>query len=605
MICVGVVGLGLMGGALATRFRAIGLRVVGADPREECRQKLAAIGGEPVASVREVFAAARTVVFSLPNSDVVREVIAAAGELLRGATIVDTTTGEPDATEAVGKQLAEAGCDYLDATLTGSSSQARAGELVVTAGGPAEVFARVEGLFRMFASRWFHVGPWGSGARTKLVVSLVLGLNRAALAEGLAFARCCGLDLPAVLEILKSGGAYSRAMDTKGRKMIDGDFTPQAKLAQHIKDVRLILAEGDWTGAALPLTSLHESLLAGLADRGLGEWDNSAVYRAFEGRGRPMPYRVLGRTGLKVSAVAFGAGPVSGLMTGTDHAAQRATVRRALEYGVNWFDTAPGYGHGQSEANLGRVLEDLDAGKAVHLATKVRVPPDALAAPGEYVRKSVEASLKRLRVPRVTLLQLHNGMALRRDDEPAAITAHDILRPGGVADAMAELRAAGAVAHLGLTGTGHPDAMREVIRSGKFDTLQVPFNVLNPSAGATACTPGETDYGNVIADCAAMNVGVFAIRVFAGGALLDQPPSAHTLKTPYFPLELYERDSARARQLRARAAGRYTPTELAVRFALAHPAVASAIIGFGSPDHVDEVARVRFDEPLAPDVTSC
>jgi 3-hydroxyisobutyrate dehydrogenase-like beta-hydroxyacid dehydrogenase len=99
----------------------------------------------------------------------------------------------------------------------------------------------------------------------------------------LALARACGLDLPTVLEILQSGAAYSRAMDSKGRKMIDGDFTPQAKLSQHLKDVRLILEQGDKTGAALPFSTLHESLLAELAERGLGDCDNSAVIRAFEG----------------------------------------------------------------------------------------------------------------------------------------------------------------------------------------------------------------------------------------------------------------------------------------------------------------------------------
>jgi 3-hydroxyisobutyrate dehydrogenase-like beta-hydroxyacid dehydrogenase len=280
---VGLIGLGLMGSALAERFRAGGLRVIGYDLHGECRQRLVDLGGEPVRSARVVFAGTRTVVLSLPNSDVVREVIADVGELVHGATVIDTTTGEPGATEAMGKQLAEVGCDYLDATLTGSSAQARAGEVVVTAGGQAEVFARAELLIRLFASKWFHVGPWGSGARTKLVVNLVLGLNRAVLAEGLAFARRCGLDPDAVLEILKSGAAYSRAMDAKGPKMIAGDFTPQAKLSQHLKDVRLILEEGGKTGAALPLSTLHEKLLAGLAERGLGECDNSAVIRAFDG----------------------------------------------------------------------------------------------------------------------------------------------------------------------------------------------------------------------------------------------------------------------------------------------------------------------------------
>ena len=126
-------------------------------------------------------------------------------------------------------------------------------------------------------------------------------------------------------------------------------------------------------------------------------------------------------------------------------------------------------------------------------------------------------------------------------------------------DAFRSVQDAGLVRHIGLTGTGHPDAMREVIRSGEFDTLQVPYNLLNPSAGRPpAAADGETDYGNVIADCAAAGMGVFAIRVFAGGALLDQPPSAHTLKTPFFPLALYERDAARAQRLRERVAGRMT-----------------------------------------------
>jgi 3-hydroxyisobutyrate dehydrogenase-like beta-hydroxyacid dehydrogenase len=271
-----------MGGALAGRFIAGGLRVVGYDLRDECRQRLAQIGGEPVASAREVFAATRVVVLSLPNSDVVSDVIREVEDCLAGVTIIDTTTGDPNATAEIGNRLAKLGAEYLDATLTGSSAQARTGEVVVTAGGRAEVFAKAESLFRLFARQWFHVGPWGSGARTKLVVNLVLGLNRAALAEGLAFARRSGLDLDAVLAILKSGAAYSRVMDTKGRKMIHGDFAPEAKLAQHLKDVRLILEAGGRVGATLPFSDLHEKLLAELAEAGLGELDNSAVIRAFD-----------------------------------------------------------------------------------------------------------------------------------------------------------------------------------------------------------------------------------------------------------------------------------------------------------------------------------
>ncbi len=316
-----------------------------------------------------------------------------------------------------------------------------------------------------------------------------------------------------------------------------------------------------------------------------------------------MMHRTLGSTGVTVSAIAFGAGPVSGLMTGTDHAAQLATVQRALEVGINWFDTAAGYGNGESEKNLGRVLSELKAADKVHIATKVRIPPEALDHIGDYVRQSVEESLQRLRVPRIMLLQLHNGITTNRGDEPASITSRDILGPKGVAKAFQRLRDEGLVNSTGLTGTGQPEAMREVIGSGEFQTLQVPFNILNPSAGMMgSVADGETDYGYVIGDCVMKGMGVFAIRVFAGGALVGQPPSAHTFKTPFFPLALYERDAERAKRLAERVAGRMSLAELAVRFALSHPGVSAAIIGFGSPQHVDEIARIRSEEPIPTDL---
>jgi L-galactose dehydrogenase/L-glyceraldehyde 3-phosphate reductase len=306
-----------------------------------------------------------------------------------------------------------------------------------------------------------------------------------------------------------------------------------------------------------------------------------------------MIYRTLGRTGVRISAVGFGAGPVSGLMTGPGVDAQRETVRRAVEVGVNWFDTAPGYGQGQSEANLGRALADLGLTGRVHLATKVRIPPDGFDRIADVVRRSVVVSLRRLRVDRVTLFQLHNGITANRDDEPASVTPADVLGP--VVEAFRRLRDEGLTEFIGLTGTGHPAALRAVIRSGAFDTAQVPYNLLNPSAGGGSAD-GEADYGNVLADCVGCGVGAFAIRVFAGGALVDRPPSAHTLRTPYFPLALYERDLARAERLRATANG-VPMGELAVRFALAHPAVSCALIGFGSPAEVDEVAGMSFGDP--------
>ena len=280
---IGVVGLGLMGSALSERLRAAGHDLVGFDVREV----RTTFPGEVKESAREVFEATRTVVLSLPNSDVVTEVILESQPIRKGTMILDTTTGDPDIAAAIGIELSNQGVDYLDATLTGSSREARAGQLVVTAGGRERAFDAAVPLFRTFAKQWFRMGLWGTGSRAKLAINLVLGLNRAVLAEGLSFAKAYGLDPRTMLDVLRSGAAYSRAMDVKGPKMLDADFTPEARLAQHHKDVKLILAAARGCGAATPLSEAHEALLASLVDRGLGELDNSAVIRAFEAGADP------------------------------------------------------------------------------------------------------------------------------------------------------------------------------------------------------------------------------------------------------------------------------------------------------------------------------
>jgi 3-hydroxyisobutyrate dehydrogenase-like beta-hydroxyacid dehydrogenase len=154
----------------------------------------------------------------------------------------------------------------------------------VLAGGSTRTFAMCRDVFDCFARQVFYVGPCGSGARMKLVVNLVLGLNRAVLAEGLAFARSVGVSPERALEILKTGAAYSHVMDTKGAKMLRGDFTPQAKLSQHLKDVRLILSLGKKSGAELPLSKLHRQLLERLEAAGCGTLDNSAIIKAFSAK---------------------------------------------------------------------------------------------------------------------------------------------------------------------------------------------------------------------------------------------------------------------------------------------------------------------------------
>ena len=254
-----------------------------------------------------------------------------------------------------------------------------------------------------------------------------------------------------------------------------------------------------------------------------------------------MRYCPLGTTGLSVSELSFGAGPVSELMAGDSFEDQRAVVARAFELGINWFDTAAGYGAGRSEENLGCLLELLHPQQPIHVAIKVRLLLDQETDLRPLVVASVRESLLRLRLPRVTLLQVHNS-----------ITPDDILGPRGVLAAMEDLRAEGLVDHFGLTGIGHPDSLRLTLQSGRFETIQAPFHLLNPS-DLVEMPPDfpETNYGGFLHDAHDLGMGVFAIQVFAAGVLLGAPPSAYTLKTLFFPLSLYERDVARATQLPA------------------------------------------------------
>jgi aryl-alcohol dehydrogenase-like predicted oxidoreductase len=316
----------------------------------------------------------------------------------------------------------------------------------------------------------------------------------------------------------------------------------------------------------------------------------------------PLEQRILGRTGLNVSAIAFGAGPISTLMVGEESERQRRVLRHAIERGVNWIDTAATYGGGKSEESLGRFFaaEPELAGR-VQVATKVRLTADDLSDVRGAVRRSLEGSLRRLGLERVALLQLHNSITRERGDEPTSVTPADVLKTGGVADAIDELRREGLIAHAGLTGIGRPESLAEVVRSGRFETIQTPYHLLNPSAGCDAPADfAETDFGNIIAACAAMRMGIFVIRVLAGGALADNAPSPHTLKTPFFPLDLYERDRRRAAELRKRLAPGASLPQAAIRFAIEHPQVHAAIIGLGSVEQVDKAIQALQTASISP-----
>jgi aryl-alcohol dehydrogenase-like predicted oxidoreductase len=247
------------------------------------------------------------------------------------------------------------------------------------------------------------------------------------------------------------------------------------------------------------------------------------------------------------------------------------------------------------------VLSEIQPAQRVQVATKVRLPPDELHAIPGYIRRSVEASLQRLRLPSITLLQLHNSVTLRRGDLATSITPDDVL-DGGVLQTFEQLRSEGLVMHLGLTALGNPESLAAVLLSRKFAAVQIPYNLLNPSAGRVMPQDfAESNLGNLLPTCRELGVGAMAIRVYAGGALAGQAPSQHTLTTKFFPLDLYQRDQVRAAALQQALPAGLTLPEVAVRFVLGHPVVTSALIGFGSPEEVEQAVTFAQRGPLTED----
>lgn len=279
----GIVGLGLVGNALASRLIEFGHPVVGFDIDPRRCDELKMLGGSPLASAKDVAHRADQCLLSLPTSDIVAGVLDEMNEHLRGKTVIDTTTGDPEASMTVGRRLAEEQIQYLDATIVGSSKHVRSGEAFLLIGGDESAFHAAESMLKCVAKECFYLGTWGSGARMKLVVNLVIGLHRAVLAEALSFAMASGVDQETALRVMQASLAYSRVMDTKGRKMIEGDYAVEARLAQHHKDVRLILELARRAETRLPLSELHSQLLSKAESRGFGEADNSAIIEAYRG----------------------------------------------------------------------------------------------------------------------------------------------------------------------------------------------------------------------------------------------------------------------------------------------------------------------------------
>jgi 3-hydroxyisobutyrate dehydrogenase-like beta-hydroxyacid dehydrogenase len=293
---IGFVGLGLMGGAMAKNLLAAGYEVVGYDVEPAKVQAIVDAGGTtapPHRMPHEVEA----IMLSLPSSqivnDVVRNTMQIADTGREGLIIVDASTADPELSSALARDLRAKGIEMLDATVSGTSEMCAVKDIIFMVGGSESAFGRCRGFLGSISREVIHMGENGAGAIMKLVVNLVLGLNRMALAEGLTLAKKAGLDPLQTLEVLKQSAAASKIMDQKGYRMVRKQFLPAAgKTAFYYKDVRLMLALGERLDCPLPLISLHAQALASEIAKGRAEWDSANIisfYDELANLSRPEP----------------------------------------------------------------------------------------------------------------------------------------------------------------------------------------------------------------------------------------------------------------------------------------------------------------------------
>jgi 3-hydroxyisobutyrate dehydrogenase-like beta-hydroxyacid dehydrogenase len=294
MAPVGIIGLGLMGTAFSERLIDAKLPVVGFDIETAGCEKLQANGGRIATSVRELAGRSRTIVISVCSGE---QVEALFGEIESGTgtdkpTVICTTTCAPDEIVRLSQRAATARIPFLEAPISGTSAEVRDGSATALVAGEAGVIESAGALLDIICPHRIAVGTIGDASRTKLAINLILQNNRAALAEGMAFAECLGLDGPAFLAAARESAAYSRVMDTKGEKMLTRNFWPQSHISQTLKDAELILEEAERRGMVLPMTAIQADLLRAAIAREGPNSDSAAVIEAIRRRpprSEPLP----------------------------------------------------------------------------------------------------------------------------------------------------------------------------------------------------------------------------------------------------------------------------------------------------------------------------
>ena len=310
-----------------------------------------------------------------------------------------------------------------------------------------------------------------------------------------------------------------------------------------------------------------------------------------------MNYRPFGTTGLSVSELVFGGGAVGGLLINADDDTRRRAIRVALDAGINWFDTAPSYGNGQSETALGWLLEEVE--ESPHVSTKVNIDTNNLADVFGQVERSVADSLARLKRNKVTLLQLHNPIGARTDGRTLGLS--DLLKPNGVLDALDSMKQMGFTDHIGITALGDTPSIIRVLKSNRIASAQVYFNLLNPSA---ALTPPPAwpcyNFTGIVDTCAEHGVAAMNIRVFSAGVIATD--ARHGRERPLTPGDTVESESEKARAIFAKLGDSFgSRAQTAIRFALAQARLACVVVGIAEVEYLEEAIAAAAMGPLDAD----
>ena len=274
---VGMIGLGLMGSALAARLIEAGIPVIGFDIDPA---KRGSFGGEAVTSAEEVMARCRTIVVAVYNAEQTETVLDSFRNAGLADLVICTTTCAPHEIVGLSTRATQLRLRFVEAPISGTSAEVRAGSAMALVAGESAAIDAAETVLNILCPRQASVGKIGDAARTKLAINLVLQNNRAALAEGIAFAESMGLGGPAFLASLRESAAYSRVMDTKAEKMLARDFAAQSHIAQTLKDAELILDEARRTSQHLPVTSVQIGLLRAAIALAGPDADSAAIIEA-------------------------------------------------------------------------------------------------------------------------------------------------------------------------------------------------------------------------------------------------------------------------------------------------------------------------------------